>query len=532
MGKVVLNLRDLRESLDIVEVIGHFIELKRIGFMYKAKCPFHTERTASFMVHPHKRFFYCFGCQASGDAIGFVRQYEGVEFIEAVELVARLSNFNLEYGFNARVEPLKQALEALKTLSELASFELLDSPQGAGPLEYLHQRGLNTPLMRDFKLGFCSLGVVEKMRQSFSVDTLALAGILNDKGKFSMLYRILIPVHNTRGDVVGFGGRYPSNIVPQPYARYLISRNTELFKKSNILYNLHKAMPHILEKQQVIVCEGFFDVMAFAHFGYLNAVCSMGVAFSEVHLKILMKLGVEIIFAFDNDVAGHKAAINGLDMCFRVGYGSCALVRFKANSVHSRAKDLDRFLKSNTKPEFTKNDGWTYFCGYHMRPELTLVQRDQGYAFLESLIASYPPFLKSAFLSKLRSFLPLQSDEPKKTYANSSKTPDSRYSLEGRILCTMLESEEFRFISYRNLSTEDFVLKEVFLGILSGSLDVHQREALKDRFIPIESKYWQVCLRRFKMEGLKQSMRVAMDAKDFKMLWLLDQKLASVKQGI
>ncbi|CRF41576.1 DNA primase [Helicobacter ailurogastricus] len=527
---VIQNIKELKESVDIVDVMGKLVDLKRFGFSYKCVCPFHTEKTPSLSINPQKKYFYCFGCGVSGDVITFVQRLKGLEFVEAVKLVAQLSNFSLEIVEDGRTEPLRDALEALAYTANVAAIELLNAEDNRA-LAYVRARGLSTPLIKTFKLGFCSLRVVEKVRQAFNVDVLRLAGILNEKGHFSMLHRLLMPVMNFRGQVVGFSGRYPADNVPPNIIRYINSPATPLFKKSFMLYNLHQAMPSILEKKQVIVCEGFFDVMAFTHFGYPNVVCTMGVAFSEHHLKILTNLGVEIVFSFDSDVAGFNATLKALEMCFKAHYGACAVVYAKTDLPKSKAfKDLDKFLKNGVKPNLFKQDGWTYFCRHHLRPELSIADKDKNYSYLNSLIQSYPPFLKDAFLSKLQALASVKS-EVFKTYSKKPSIPHSKFSLEGRILLTMLESEEFRFIAYKNLSTEDFVLKEVFLNILAGNLDSHQAQALRSKFVMLEPKYWQMALRQFKAAGLKRSLQSALDSRDLKMVWLLDQRLSSVKRG-
>ncbi|GMB92233.1 hypothetical protein NHP190009_14160 [Helicobacter ailurogastricus] len=166
-----------------------------------------------------------------------------------------------------------------------------------------------------------------------------------------------------------------------------------------------------------------------------------------------------------------------------------------------------------------------------MRAELSIAKKDENYSYLNSLLESYPPFLKDAFLSKLQALAPVRSTEVFKAYSQKSSIPHSKFSLEGRVLLTMLESEEFRFIASKNLSKEDFVLKEVFVDILTGRLDTHQAHSLRSKFVLLEPKYWQMALRQFKAAGLKRSLQSALDSRDLKMVWLLDQRLKGVKHG-
>ena len=308
---------ELLNRLDIVEVIDARVPLKKAGREFQACCPFHNEKTPSFTVSPAKQFYHCFGCGAHGSAIGFLMEYEHLDFIDAVEELAR--SVGLEVPREAgRPAPGHGHLHGI--LAEAAEYyrrQLREHPQRGAAVDYLKQRGLSGDIARDFGIGYAPPGWDNLLRTLGADETrrrqLSQTGMLieRDEGGFHDRFRdrIMFPIRDRRGRTIGFGGRVLGDGKP----KYLNSPETPVFHKGRELYGLFEASQALRKLERLLVVEGYMDVVALAQFGIRYAVATLGTATTPEHLERMFRLVPEVVFCFDGDRAGREAAWRALE---------------------------------------------------------------------------------------------------------------------------------------------------------------------------------------------------------------------------
>ena len=315
-GRIPQSFIDgLVSTTDIVEVIEHYVPLKRAGKEYKACCPFHDEKTPSFTVVPDKQFYHCFGCGAHGTAVGFLMDYANLEFVEAVEELARRAGREVpredggERGPREDLEPIYTALERANAYFRR---QLRHHPQASRAVDYLKGRGLSGAIAAEFQLGFAplawdgllgELGTDERSRAALVRGGLVIEG---DGGRTYDRFRdrITFPIHDSRGRVAGFGAR----IIDAGEPKYLNSPETPVFHKGRELYGLARARGPGRSPERLLVVEGYMDVVALAQSGIDYAVATLGTAATEDHVQRLFRPVSDIVFCFDGDEAGRRAA--------------------------------------------------------------------------------------------------------------------------------------------------------------------------------------------------------------------------------
>ena len=315
-------LDDLLDRLDIVEVIDRRVKLKKAGKNYSACCPFHDEKTPSFSVNPERQFYYCFGCGAGGNALGFVMDYERLDFREAVEGLAQTVGLEVPQDDpRGTGEPPrdqnKPLYDALERASKFYEGALRQHAERHKVVNYLKGRGLTGEIARDFRIGFAPVGWDNLLQANGederAQDLLMRSGMLvkNDKGRIYDRFRerVMFPIQDQRGRVIAFGGRVLGDDKP----KYLNSPETPVFQKSRELYGLWQARKHPRRLERIVVVEGYMDVIALAQFGIPYAVATLGTSTSETHLERLFRIVPEVVFCFDGDEAGRKAAFRGLE---------------------------------------------------------------------------------------------------------------------------------------------------------------------------------------------------------------------------
>lgn len=305
------SIEQLKNQIDIVDVIENYLELKKSGSNYKALCPFHDEDTPSFVVSPSKQIYHCFGCGAGGDAIKFVMDYEKLSFYEAIEKIASIYNFDLKY-----TEAKNRGGNLYKVLEEINSFykKRLDKTKTAQ--NYLKQRGVFESSIERFEIGFApsSNETINYLKSKFlPLKDGVEAGILaiqDERVYARLIERITFPIYSPNGKIVGFGGRTISN---HP-AKYINSPQTKLFNKSKLLYGYHLAKDKIFKTKEMIITEGYLDVIMLHQAGFSNAVATLGTALTKEHLPLLRRGEPKIILAYDADEAGVNAALKASKM--------------------------------------------------------------------------------------------------------------------------------------------------------------------------------------------------------------------------
>ncbi|HQS57043.1 MAG: DNA primase [Gallionellales bacterium 35-53-114] len=309
-------IQDLLNRLDIVDVIERYVPLKKAGANYAACCPFHSEKSPSFTVSQSKQFYHCFGCGAHGTAIGFVMEHAGMGFVDAVEELARsigvpVPREALAPGqVHQKIAP--DLYEVMQAATRYYREQLKQSPRA---IDYLKRRGLNGEIAARFGIGYAPEawqnlnGITSSYQDSSLVETgLVIEG---EAGKRYDRFRdrIMFPIVNARGQVIGFGGR----ILDSGEPKYLNSPETVLFEKGHELYGLFQAQKAIRNNQQVVVVEGYMDVVALAQHGVGYAVATLGTATTAYHVQKLLRLADQVVFCFDGDAAGQRAAWRALE---------------------------------------------------------------------------------------------------------------------------------------------------------------------------------------------------------------------------
>src|SRR5580765_1776608 len=309
-------IQTLLSRVDIVDVIDRYVPLKKAGANYSACCPFHTEKTPSFTVSPSKQFYHCFGCGAHGTAIGFLIEYGGRTFPDAVEELARDAGLEVpRIERPGESERREQAMDLTAITLEAAKFyrtQLKDAPRA---IEYLKERGLTGAIAARFGIGYAP-DAWQPLASAFThYDDPALetAGLVvtGEGGKRYDRFRdrVMFPIHDTRGQVIGFGGRVLGDGEP----KYLNSPETPLFSKGRELYGLFLGRNAIRDAGKVIVVEGYMDVVALAQHGVDHALATLGTSTTPAHAQKLLRQSDRVIFCFDGDAAGRKAAWRALE---------------------------------------------------------------------------------------------------------------------------------------------------------------------------------------------------------------------------
>jgi DNA primase len=318
---------EVKAAADIVELVSTRTTLRRASSArFTGRCPFHEERTPSFSVDPVDKLYYCFGCGKGGDVVRFVQETENLDFAGAIEWLAERFRVPLRYEETSpQQDAARRRRERLTAVLEqsTAYFERLlwDTEAGAPVREYLSGRGLREETTREFRLGLSrGTGLVEKARErGFTLDELRAAGLANRRGSDYFPFRLMFPLADARGRVIGFQARRLRDDDPLR-GKYVNTPEGELFKKGNLLYGLHLARPAIAKQDRAIVVEGNTDVIALRQAGVEPVVASMGTALTEQQLRELGRLTKRLFLCFDADAAGQEATLRGMELAVRQGF--------------------------------------------------------------------------------------------------------------------------------------------------------------------------------------------------------------------
>ena len=322
-------IADLLNRVDIVDVVGQHVKLKKAGANFQGLCPFHSEKSPSFSVSPTKQFYHCFGCGAHGSAISFLMEYSGLGYVDAIEDLARSAGLDVprEERTANDVARQQQAMALSEVMSSAADWYRQQLKGNPRAVEYLKGRGLTGEIAKRYALGYAPDGWqgLEAVFGTYANDevakTLLEGGLLiqgeqpenNQPVKRYDRFRdrVMFPIRNPKGQTIGFGGR----ILDQGEPKYLNSPETPLFSKGNTLYGLFEARQAIRSQEYVLVCEGYMDVVALAQLGFPNAVATLGTACTANHVRMLLRQTDKVVFSFDGDSAGQRAAQRALEAC-------------------------------------------------------------------------------------------------------------------------------------------------------------------------------------------------------------------------
>jgi DNA primase len=315
------SIEEVKAAADMVAVVSARTQLRKTGGRYIGRCPFHEERTPSFSVNATDKLYYCFGCGAKGDLIGFVRETENLDFVGAIEWLADRFNVQIEYEEtspeqDARRRRRERLLDLLDAAASFYERYLWESQAGSLACDYLAGRGLGEDVCREYRLGLALGGSTltrKALERGFIRDELVAAGLVNRRGNDYFARRLLFPLADARGRVLGFQARKLHEDDPLQ-AKYVNSPEGELFRKGDLLYGLDRARAAIAKQERAVVVEGNTDVLALRQAGIEPVVASMGTALTERQLKELGRLTTRVWLCFDGDAAGEAATLRGMEL--------------------------------------------------------------------------------------------------------------------------------------------------------------------------------------------------------------------------
>ena len=459
----------LVEDSDIVSVINHYISLTKKGNNYTCCCPFHEEKTPSFVVSPQKAIFHCFGCGAGGNVLTFIKDYEGLNFVEAVEKLAELNNVTVPSENTFGNDNFKKIYEINDIVANFY-FDALKNPKQKSIVQYLKERGISGQTAKNFKIGFADFNqneLLKILQSKFSEKEILESGnfLKNEKGFYPFLRnRVTFPIFNSTGKTIGFGGRVTDDSMP----KYLNSKDSKFFNKTRELYGFNNAKKDH-KTEDFIVTEGYMDVVMLSEYGINNAVASLGTAFSQNHMNLMFKLRRKITFCFDSDEAGLKAAWRALQISLK-NVVDDKTVRFL---FLPEGYDPDSFVKENGEQEFYKKLDRAMvlesFAFQYLKRGKKLDSpediRQIIFEFKKILPLVTSEMLKETLMTKFSSELNinkeifLKEDKPeKKTYVKKVlKTKKAAFENECLLLIFLLENHKH---TINDLSQEFFKFTE------------------------------------------------------------------------
>jgi len=426
------SVDEVKAVADIVAVVSARTQLRKTGGRYLGRCPFHEERTPSFSVNATDKLYYCFGCGAKGDLITFVRETEQLDFAGAIEWLADRFNVQIEYEEtspqqDARRRRRERLLELLDAAATFYERYLWDSQAGSLARDYLAGRGLDEDVCREYRLGLALGGTTLKrkaLERGFTGDELAAAGLVNRRGNDYFSGRLLFPLADARGRVLGFQARRLREDAPLR-AKYVNSPEGELFRKGDLLYGLDRARAAVAKQERAIVVEGNTDVLALRQAGLEPVVAPMGTALTERQLKELARLTSRVWLCFDGDAAGEAATLRGMELAAAQGFD----VHVVALPAGSDPADLaDGFEQRLGAAES--------YLGYRVRLEIErAADRQEGFVRVREVLAR---FEDSPERQDAIRYAADKLDLPKETQAGLA--PRASASLTGRISPRLLDA--------------------------------------------------------------------------------------------
>ena len=477
------SIERLKAQTDIVDIVGHYLPLKKSGANFVCVCPFHDDKNPSMSVSPSRGIFHCFSCKAGGDAIKFVMDYEKLSYPEAVEKIAGLQNFTLNYVRGG--EPAKENKHILENANAFYRSLLYKTPAA---VEYLYSRGITDELIDKFELGFApSSDQTLRLLQNDQIEPKEAleVGIVkqNENGIYaSFINRITFPIYTHAGRLVGFGGR---TISGNP-AKYVNSPQSAVFDKSTLFYGYHLAKREIFTKNQIIITEGYMDVIMLHKAGFNNVVAVLGTALTTKHLPLLKRGEISVILCFDGDDAGINAATkSALLLAQNEIDGSVVIIEGGADPadmvVAGKIEYLRQIFESGTEiGEFYIRH---LASGFDLsRP----VQKQKALEAIQAFTSSLKPVVANSYAPLVAKILNIAegsfwltrgantqaAQERMQAYEmqNFGKNQHGRKDiLEIRFLKTMLENPNLKKIVLENLKTEYFVRhRDIFEAVAQG----------------------------------------------------------------
>jgi DNA primase len=533
------SIENLKSRLDIVEVVGSYIELKKSGANYKARCPFHSEDTPSFVVSPSKQIYHCFGCGAGGDAISFVMDYDKLSYPEAIEKLA--SDFNVPLSYTKGSFEKKDDRRVLEQTNQFYKRNLFSNQKAK---EYIEQRGIYASSVEKFELGYApsSAESIRFLKENMlSMEDALKTGIIGKDERGSiyarLIERITFPIYAPNGKIVGFGGRTISN---HP-AKYINSPQTYLFNKSKLLYGYNLARDTINKKGRIIITEGYLDVIMLHQAGFSECVATLGTALTSDHLPLLRRGEPKVILSYDGDKAGIEAAFKAAKMLSASSIDGGVVMFGGGKDPADMVKDGDI---GALKSLFNEPKPFAYFVMEHIASKYDLhnpIEKEkalkEGIEFLKTL----SPVLQDSYKSYLSTVLNVD----KRVIHLQNKRRQTQPSIHHKedlaelvIIKTLLVKPEFFDMVLDSIGEEVFrVHRDLFVKLLRGDdkrgfegllvrEDINEldEEELKKQLRLLLLGYYKI-----KLDNIK-SLNLPFDKKSFYIRKIQD-KIYRLKRG-
>ena len=432
------SIENLKSITDVVDVISNYIQLKKKGSNFTANCPFHSEKTPSFVVSPSKQIYHCFGCGASGDAIKFIMEYEKLSYPEAIEKLATMYNFQLEYTKNNNNYKKQNILEKLN------SFYKQNLIHNKTAYNYLKERGLNQNTIEKFSLGFApssneQLQFLNQINIPINDAIEVGAFAKGDNGVYARLIdRITFPIFSPNNKIIAYGGRTITN---HP-AKYINYTNTKLFNKSKTFYGFNFAREKILRKKEIIITEGYMDVIMLHQAGYTNSVATLGTALTNEHLPLLKKMDIDVIVAYDGDNAGINAALKASILLAQNSFEG-GVVLF--NDGKDPADMINEGIDLN--PIFKNKTPFIEFVIKHYIQTYNLKNPKHKQEFVnqtKQFISSLPPLIQEDIIQYASQLSQIPKNFFNIRQKNIQNTPQKKIDLaEASIIKTLFENKNY-----------------------------------------------------------------------------------------
>lgn len=533
---MIKNISELKAKSDIVDIIGRFLILKKAGANYQSPCPFHNERSASFIVSPQKQIFTCFGCGVSGDVIKFIQEFKRVSFSEALEELSTLSGVELEYekSYHAQDKDKQtHSRQKYESLFTQARAYLLTQKQ---ILQYLYNRGLKEEDLSTFSIGL--MPPLEKVRAIFDTSEGLELGVLK-KRQDGAIYtpfknRIIFALHNAAHKIVGLSGRtHPyENFKSAP--KYINSAESYLFKKSQNLYLFSQAKAAIKEQKRAIIVEGYMDAIALHKLGFKNAIATCGTAFNLAHCNQIYRLtpDCEMLLCFDSDEAGQKATLRAIELLF-----TQRLYQVKVMRLSGEYKDIGEVLEKGVSLEYTLKSALSFYIGYRFKHAQNAKAKDEIVKDLLELCkreSNY--FARDELISEIARITHIS----KEFFTQTKTTPKPTHTKELRILellHALYNNEDCAFIAKDCLDLEAIPREyrgdlQVFLE--SGELkESAYKIALNDRLSArhnVDSAYNEIM--QLNMMQAHKRLDMAKIEKDLPLIISLSGYIEQCRQNI
>ena len=512
----------LIDDSDIVAVLSNYLSLTKKGSNYTCCCPFHEEKTPSFSVSPQKSIYHCFGCGKGGNVLSFIMDYEGLNFVEAVEKLAEINNVTVPRQANSAQNDFTKIYEINEQVANFY-FDALKDNENKHIIEYLKDRGISGATAKNFKIGFANFNqhkLLADLKKKFSDKEILESGnfMKNEKGFYPFQRnRVTFPIQNSSGKFIGFGGR----VIDDSQPKYLNSKDSKFFNKTRELYGFNNAKKD-KKTDSFIVTEGYMDVVMLSEHGVNNAVASLGTAFSQNHINSMFKMRKKIIYCFDSDEAGLKAAWRALQISLKNVFDD-RTVRFLFLPENY---DPDSFIKEHGQEEFAKKlersmvlESFTYqYLKRGMKLDSPEDVRKIIFEFKKLIPMIRSETLKETLLQKISTELNINKDillkedapDVKPIFKTQKKIEKKNYENELLLLIFILENfansfqteaNEFYNFVQGSKNQEIIEIKDMILGIKEQ--DVTKKQT------PLFTKAMMIDLKLTKEEAYAEFIRAS-----------------------